>query len=499
MKIVRIIGVAFSAILFWGAAATASAQTPADEGDYIKKKDVTAVAPLPADLQAQAKEIVDGFANDPEKAGEDFLKMMRKVKDKELYVGLGRYFIDNKNYQCAKICVDQAYKADPTYVPGLILFGDVCAMRHDWGMAGQKYDEALLQDSMLVGVLLKSAGVYKWVNPEVSKEYLARLKRIDPKFYEADRQLGDIYYNANEFKNAVKSYKIYADSEPDPKLSALGNYALALYFTNKFDESLEVANKVLKKDSTVLNMKRLRFYNLYETKDMDGAVKAMSFMNDKSLPDSTFTYDDYNYKGKVCESIDSISDAIAAYKKALEIRPSGFPTIKSLAIIYRKKQDYPLALSTYKIYLDSLGKKATLNDSLELGRTYMLALGDAGDKVTKEMKEQYVKDGDYIFARASEIDKENHIGPYYRARINNLLDPDNPHENVFEYYKETYKRLKAANKLTSIQAQALGYMAYYTVQKDMLDECRTYCTQLLKLEPDNGLGQKIMKFLNQKK
>ncbi len=159
----------------------------------------TAVPPMNDEVRQQITEINQLFKENPEEANEDFLKMIRKMKDKEQLVALGQYLVKEQNYPYAKLCGDKAYEIDATYIPTLMLCGDICIQRKDWGGAGQKFDEALLVDSTLTEAMLKNAQVYKYVNPEVAKQMLHKLKAQDPNFTDADRMLGDIAYFIDEY------------------------------------------------------------------------------------------------------------------------------------------------------------------------------------------------------------------------------------------------------------------------------------------------------------
>ena len=66
----------------------------------------TAVPPMDEEVKQQITEISQLFKENPEKANESFLKMLRKVKDKEQLVALGQYLVQEKNYPYAKLCGD---------------------------------------------------------------------------------------------------------------------------------------------------------------------------------------------------------------------------------------------------------------------------------------------------------------------------------------------------------------------------------------------------------
>lgn len=259
----------------------------------------TAVPPMDEEVKQQITEISQLFKENPEKANESFLKMLRKVKDKEQLVALGQYLVQEKNYPYAKLCGDKAYEIDATYIPTLMLCGEVCILRKDWGGAGQKFDEALLVDSTLTEAMLKNAQVYKYVNPEVAKQMLHKLKAQDPNFTDADRMLGDIAYFLDEYKEAAEYYGTYFTTAKDSNISAMRNYVLSLFAVKQHEKSLEFANAALRRDANDVSMLRMKFYNLCELKRFDEAAQAAAYIENGQFADSVLTAGDYDNLGKV--------------------------------------------------------------------------------------------------------------------------------------------------------------------------------------------------------
>ncbi|MDQ9809026.1 hypothetical protein RFX75_19850, partial [Acinetobacter baumannii] len=70
-----------------------------------------------------------------------------------------------------------------------------------------KFDEVLTIDPNNVAALKRNAFVYKNVNPHVAIDALNKIKEIDPSYKEADKELGDIYYKLDKYKDAVLNYE----------------------------------------------------------------------------------------------------------------------------------------------------------------------------------------------------------------------------------------------------------------------------------------------------
>ena len=349
----------------------------------------------PEDEQ-QVLNICELMKTDPEEADENVMKMVRRSRDKEGITAMGRLFLEKGVYPYAKLCADKVYELDAQYVPGLMLAGDVCIMRKDWGSAGQKFDEALMVDSTLTEPILKNVQVYKNINPIYAKEMLQRLKRMDPSNVEADRQLGDISYSMDEYKDAVAAYGSYYANTQEPDINAVKNYVLSLYATQDFPKALEIANIVLAKEPKDINMRRMKFYNLYETKDYQGAAAAMDYFNAGEYPDTLYNYRDYNYRGLTLEQTKDYGGALEAYNKAIKLNPGAVAVYKSLSSIYGKMGMYDESVTSYKTYVDSLGSRCDLIELFGLGRAYYNAITQGTDSVKKV---GYLAEGDKVFAK----------------------------------------------------------------------------------------------------
>ena len=190
------------------------------------------VPPLDEKLAELANEVVELQISDPDKANKSFVKLLRKIRnDKEELLSVGQFFLDKNNYAGANQCAKRVYELAPDYIPGLMFSGEVCMLRKDYGGAGQRFDEVLLQDSTNIPALKRNAFVYKNVNPHVAVEMLQRIKRLEPDNFEADKELGDIAYNMSEYKNAVQAYSSYYEKEDKNKLDirSCENYLMSLY------------------------------------------------------------------------------------------------------------------------------------------------------------------------------------------------------------------------------------------------------------------------------
>lgn len=232
--------------------------------------------PMEASVQAMAEEVIANQMSDPEAANKTFAKLLSKVKkDKEQLTAVGQFFLDQKIYPCANQCAKQVYQLDPSYVPGLMLSGRVCILRKDWGGAGQKFDEVLNYEPNNIEALKLSARVYKNVNPIVAQETLKKILEKEPQNIDAYKELGDIAYNNQEFKESVKAYKSLFDHIKEPTIENVPagvNYLTAMMLTGGDAFTIkELAQKLLPLDPKNFALRSLLFFSDIETMDYQKA------------------------------------------------------------------------------------------------------------------------------------------------------------------------------------------------------------------------------------
>ena len=353
MKKNLILSLLFAAACSFAGFNSAQAQT-------VKGADVPA---MQADVQTMADEVMANQLNDPDEANKTFAKLVKKIKnDKEQLVAVGNFFLEKKIYPCANQCAKQAYTIDPQYVPGLMLQAQVCMLRKDWGGAGQKFDEILNIQPDNIEALRLSARVYKFVNPIVAKEALAKILEREPNNLTAYKELGDIAYTADEFKEASAAYKKYFDGTPNPTIDDVHtgeNYVISLMNQSDFTTIKDIAEKLLKLAPSDLVLRRMLFYAQVETMDFEHAKESIAYLDDKQYPDSAFLYRDYIYAASfAADGLDDRAKAIEYYKKAFEKDSTKADGYRRMAVLLRSNKQAVEAIPYYKKYLELIGDKA---------------------------------------------------------------------------------------------------------------------------------------------
>lgn len=457
----------------------------------------TFVAPaISSENQTVAESVIEQQVSDPDAANNSFSKLLRNIrKDKEQLVAVGKFFLEKKIYPCAKQCAQQAYTLDPTYIPSLMLSGHVAMMRKDWGTAGQKFDEVLNYEPDNIDALRLNARVYKYVNPIVAKEMLTKIIQKEPENVGAYKELGDIAYHMEEYKDAVDAYKSFFEKNTKLTVNELRsgeNYLISLMNQKDFATIKEMAPKFLEIDSTDLIVRRMLFFSQVDQMDFQGASNSIKYLTEKQYDDSLYLYLDYTFAASY--AADALGDkamAIDFYKQALKKDSTKVEGYKQLANLLRQNKQAAEAIPVYEKYISLLGEKADDADRFGLGNMYLAAKGQA---TTPEERQKFIDEGDKIFAAYSEAQPTRYQGPFYRAQLW-ITDPQKAEEKPREYYAKALELIGNDADLNAQKKLALQYLMIYALKTNDDATCKTYMNQVLAIDPADKLALQIQNVL----
>ena len=479
-------GLALAAMLFVGVSANAQV----DKG-YTAQ-------PLSPELATLGQQVLDLQLSDPDKAFSVFQKMMKSIKsNNQKLIDVGEYFLKAKIYPCANMCAKQIYANDPKFIPGLFFSGQVAMLRKDYGGAGQKYDEILSYDPNNIAAMRANAFVYKNVNPAVAVEMLNKIKAIEPNNADVDKQLGDINYNLDKFKDAVENYKAYfANVKPENiDVRAAENYCLSLYSTADFFTLKTKAVEFAPLDPKDIIFPRMQFFADVNNYELDKAKESIKYLTEKRFADSLYIALDYEYAANYASENNDIPAAISDYKMAIQKDSNKASNYKELAMLYRRNHQPEDALTLFQQYLKLRGDKAEMTDSFRLGEIYAAASQEKS--LSPEKKNEYFQAGDALFETIAARTPENYQPVLMRARIN-ITDPSVPQDKVHELYEEVLKRAGKGEDVKSARTEADRYLIFYYINKDMLQDARRVTDDLLSIDPANAVGKNAESYLKQK-
>lgn len=332
------------------------------------------------------------------------------------------------------------------------------------------------------------------MNPQLSIEMLTKLKANHPELSEVNRELGNAYYQAQNYSKAKSAYDEFMQ-QGTPNAQDYSRYAMLLYLNKDYIQSLSSVNKglIIEKDNHLL--KRLRMYDLYETGAYkEGLEAADVFFNGQE--ESDYVYLDFLYHGRLLQANGKNEEAIQWFEKAVKADTSHEhpEIIKEASAVYEKLQNYPEAIHLYLLYLDELNGKAEVSDRFLLGRLYYMA---AGSNTANELeKKSYLKKADEIFAEISQRVPDNYLGYFWRARTNAMADSESTEGLAKPYYESALALLETkADASKSLIIECESYLGYYYFLKKDYEQSKVYWNKILQLDPENVIAKQALRGL----
>lgn len=464
-------------LLLLGAGGSASAQS---------------ASPLDDEQMALANTIIEQNMSDPDAANKSFMKFFKKIRNNaEALTYAGRFFLEKNVYSCAKLCAERAYEVAPQDIPVLMLNGEICMMRKDYGAAGQKFDEILFVDSTNVDALKLNARVYKYVNPHVALDMLGRIKRIEPNNAAADKEIGDINYNLGNAKDAVKAYNAYfKETAPaDLDVHSMENYLISLFTTKNFQKGLDVLKVVAPLQEKNLIFDRMKFFCSYENYELDAAEEALKYLTEPRYEDSLYIYLDYAEAAGYKKERGLPAEAAAFLSKGLEKDPTRTLGWRELSDLLQANKDFEGAVAPYKKFLELNKDKNQAIDTMKLGIIYYNA-----SQLDSVRRGEFVAEGSKVFQAVADQVPNSYLGPLWLARICNVSNE--PLDDVRAAYEEVLKRAEPSEKNKADRIEALAYMAFYALKKDQDGEALRYAEEVLALDAEHPMCKQIKALLS---
>lgn len=451
------------------------------------------------DNKAQIEEVTNIIKSKPADLANQMKAIYKKnKKNAEVLCGIGRAFYDVKDTVNAKTYAEYALKADSKYGSAYVLLGDLAARANDGGGAAGYYQQAIYFDPKNPEGYYKYASVYRKISPTEAVAKLEELREQRPDIA-VDALKGRIYYSSNEFEKAIECYEkvdLNAMEEAD-----ITSYAMSLWFSQKYDKSLEVAKSGLNKNPRDAAYNRLAFFNCTDLKDYENALKYADALFNKS-DSAKFSYFDYTYYGNALSGAKQHAEAIEMYKKALEQefddKTKRAGVIKQLSEGYKQNDDYVNAISTYQEFLNSV-EKPQANDIVGLAQLYtQYANTLEGDARIENFKKA---ESIYSDLQAKFPDAEEY-SIFWVARVNSYMDPETTEGLAKPYYEKLAAIIEPrAEKSASDTARLIEcyrYLGYYNLVKDDRNAADVYWNKILELDPDNEIAKQALT-LSQKK
>lgn len=443
-----------------------------------------------SDVSAITKVIVD--ANGDEVATKAQVKAFMKLykKDPVALAGLGRAFLNAKNYAQAKVYADMAVKVGKNNAAGYILHGDIASAQDNGGEAASWYEMSTQNDPSNDVAYVKYARVYQKVDPQGAVAMLEKLRTVKPG-YPVDAAAGYMYSSNNQLKSAMQYYDKVSDvTTLDDYI--LFDYASTAYVLEDYAKSLKLAVAGIGKYPQYSSFSRIALYSADRSKDYAAAVGYGEKLFN-ATDTIKYTVNDYTFYADALMNTERYDDAAAQYRHISEVDPANKDANKLISACYVKAKRFDEALAAYKQYLEDLGTDANANDYRALADIYV----DMMDGADEAGKLAALRNADAVYATIeSKFDYAVDYAAYQRALIHYQINPDLKAGESLPFYQKYIsivepKAEKSASELKKLSV-AYQYLAVHYIQNDDVTNAKIWAEKLLQIKPEDETAKQIM-------
>lgn len=385
-----------------------------------------------------------------------------------------------------------AKKAQKNAPAPFILEGDRLA-KTNVGEAAGNYEMAAQfdTDNEHPEAYVKYARTYFSVNPQFAINKLNELLDKQPNSALAQRELAEKYYDNNQLTKAAEQYEKYIQNPNSFKQDKQRLVGL-LFFAQRYQDSHDLAEEILKEDPANFYMQRMLFYNQKAMKNPEAAKAAADklFANRKAQLNAQ----DYSQYGELLQDMGQDTLAVFAYENAVKVAPDKVNLLKDLSGAYNSAKMYDKAAESMQKYVDAMGEDVDPNDIFSLARRYQnlaitnmetdsVAFNNAVANAKKAIAQviERVPDNPLVLNTRSDIFRVANKGQVDQ----NVVDADMATLAVLDSDPENLEKRK--NIYRGIYAR-LG--SYYQTQKD-LDKAREYYEKFYTVDPSPELREFI--------
>jgi tetratricopeptide repeat family protein len=420
-------------------------------------------------------------------------------KNPEIYLAVSKAYYENVMPEYQKY-LDKALDADKEYAPIYVFEGDILVKDGKYGEACGFYEMAQNFDENCLEAYVKYSNIYFPINASLAIAKLEDLLKLKPNSAIAQRELAEAYFKDSKYNQAVEAYARYM-ANPNHFESDQSRYAALLFFDKKYQESLDLVDKMIVKNPNDFILKRLAMYDNYELKNYDKALTAAeTFMNTPGNPQ--FNTQDYIIYANILIENKLADKAVPVLEKAISLDQEKVELYKELSEAYRAAGDMLKSADAYNEYMKR-NQDVSLTDYFFLGTIYYRAASAEAPAAEATPEEKAAKlaiqkpiyqKADSLFAIVIERAPEDYRGYLWRARTNSGLDPETTEGLAKPYYEALLTVLeKAQNPNKAALLEAYKYIGFYNYQKEyaagknVYPETRKWWSKMLTVDPNNEI------------
>ena len=413
----------------------------------------------------QATQIIKSQAADKDRDKQVAAVFKTVKKDAKAVAGIGRAYLDAKDFDNADKYADLAIKANKNCAAGYVLKGDICVMKDDGGAASGWFENAITLDPQDPEGYRRYAQINAKADPEGSIEKLEKLRTIDPS-YPVDLVAAEIMSKTNNTDRAIEYYSKASLNQMENY--QLAEYSMLLFLKQKYDESLKVSSFGNNKFPRYGSLNRLTLFNNVNLEKYEDAIKYGDRLFNAS-DDVKYSALDYINYGTALQKLKKNDEAIAMFEKVVNNRTfemtQRVSVYKNLSDVYKSMGDYTKALEFYEKYVKGQ-PQMTANIKNGLAQLYRTMAID--EKTAPEQKQELVAKADKVFEEiAKEFPTFEQSVTAQRAKLPFILDPEDKAGAAKPHYDKLIEIIngldsKDASDLSQLK-QALSYNIVYFV------------------------------------
>ncbi len=433
-------------------------------------------------------------------------RMVEKYRHKpEVYAGVARAYFFAGGEEKAEDYLAHCIHVDTLYAPAYVLRGDMALSKRDTVEAARWFKTAATVKPT------EPEGYLRYVELMATRDMQASLTMLDSMKlkcpgYPVGLLQASVLYFGGQFDRAIALYKeAPADKMTDGDYL---KYAASHYFTQQYQQSLDIANEGLARFEQSVPLYRMRFYNLAELKDYKGSLAAGTYLLKRYEATKGASYRDVMYYGVVNNRAGNPYTAIDVFVSVLN-NDSTYCTeltqadlddasqkIREIMAEVKASGDYDGAAKLYAYYL-SKRRRVSAYDDYQAARIYMDKL-EHTISVRQGVDEAY-DEFDRAFSsleqKHADWDQMDLIYYYHGVYATNVKDSLATNGAALPFFTRMIAIVEGkqlTDREKSMLRTAYTYMAYYYNSQEDQAEARKYFRRLLVVDPENAVAKKYL-------
>lgn len=428
------------------------------------------------------------YKGDKAKAKEQFIKALQLSKGKsvEVLYRIGEAYTiyeANEPVEAIKI-LEAASKMDPKNAAIYLMIGDAYLLKNDGSTASVYYEQkAKFYEPKnpaayyKLGVLMERARNYT----EAVNLYKQGLS-LDPGYSLFYKELGEVYYLAKRFTEAIANYREYI-RQTDNNVKSLYMYSGFLIENKQYKYAYDTLKMVAPFVEQPQKYRALAYcqFELKECKDgLANIEKFFSLMKDTTK----YRVDDYDYYGKllICAGGDSVKAGAMLMKAAALDTNRRLATNRYLGATFLNSKNYNAAIPYLNWVLNR--KECNNKDIYDLGRCYFYAKDYAN--------------ADTTFGYLNQKFPQFTVGYYWKAQsIAKFKDPNTEKYLAKPYYEQFIAGNPDAKVYKPYLMVSYKYLAnYYSLYAKDTEKAKEMLNKALEIDPSDKYAKEGLDALN---